>query len=169
MANVSPVSVGFKWGVITALISTILTLVFYFLKMLSNPIASLVSVVLLIALIFLAVKGFRDQNGTMSVGQGVIVGLILGLVSGVVGAVFTYVLYTFIDPNLLTTQMELQEQKLFESGMDEDQIEQTMAIASKFSNPALTSVFALIGSVIMSLLFSLVPAFVFKREHANKY
>lgn len=169
MAKVSTFSHGLKWGIIAALVIIIINVVLYVLGLSGNQAAGLLILPILFGLIFFSVKTFRDANGTMSVGQGLGVGLLTGIVAGIFAAIYNYVFMTFIDPSMMATVMEAQEQALYERGLSDDEIEQSLEMMKTFSSPGIASIFSLISTGILSLLFSLVPAFVLKRTHDSKY
>ena len=49
--------------------------------------------------------------------------------------------------------------------MTQDQIDMSMEMAKKFSTPAITSAFALVGSLFFGLIISLVAGLIMKKEN----
>ena len=154
---VTPSSVGIRYGLLLGLASVIFS--FLQLTFIADPETPLrwLSVVILIGGIVLAHKHFKQQNqGFMSYGQGLTIGTVASVVSGVIGGVFTYIYFTFIDPNYMARVMELTRSRMEEKGMPEAQIDQAMAWTEKFTTGPISMIFPILGALLMGFLISLV-------------
>lgn len=146
MNDVSPVQTGIRYGVISAFFSILINYLTYFLGLMTNDSAStIISVLSLIppvVLVVLAIKNHRDakQGGHITFGKAFSVGLVTTLVAAVLGAIFVYILYAFVAPNLLA-----------ELGNTED-------------TPVTMSVNGLLGGVGFGAAVALIASFIFKRE-----
>jgi len=169
MNNVSPFSTGLKYGVILALISILISVILYVTGMLTNQMASsilgLLSLVASIAVITLAIKSHRDnnQNGYITLGQGFGVGIITSLVSAVIGAIFTYILYKFIDPGLIEEIIAMTEERMIDQGMPEDAVDSTMEMTKNFMSAEVFSLTSL-GGVCCGAVISLIAGLILKNE-----
>ena len=154
-------------GLILGLALVIYTLLLYFLDQTFNKTLGYVSILILIAGLVLGVKSFRDdaRGGIMSYGQGVGAGTVIGLYAGIIGAIFTYLLYTVIDPDLLDKLLTFTEEKIVESGrVPEEMIDQTMEMQKKFMAPWIMSIIAVINYVFFGVVVSLIASIFLKKE-----
>ncbi|SET60059.1 DUF4199 domain-containing protein [Hymenobacter actinosclerus] len=154
---VTPSSVGIRYGLITGVIVTIIS--FLQLALISDPETPVrwLSAVVMIVAIVMAHKQFKKlNNGFMSYGQGLGIGTILTVVAGVISSIFSYVYMTFIDPSYMGRVMDLTRAKMETQGLDEAQIDQAMAMTSKFSSGPLTIVFGILGAAIVGFIISLI-------------
>lgn len=145
----------------------IYTLILYFLDQTFNSGLGLISIVILIAGLFLGIKSFRDDSrgGILSYGQAVGAGTVISLYAGIITAVFGYILYTVIDPDLIEKMFTFMEERMIEQGqLPESLIEQQMQLFRKIMTPLTTSLFSILGSVFYGVLISLIVAIFVKRE-----
>ncbi|AYA35779.1 DUF4199 domain-containing protein [Hymenobacter oligotrophus] len=162
--SVSPSAVGVRYGVMLGIVSIIFTAVIMMAGLEQNTAVGLLGAVISIVFIVLAHKAFKQANGGfMSYGQGLVIGVIASVVSGVLTAVFRYIYLTFIDPEAMSRGMEAARAKLESQGMSDEQIDQAMAMSSKMTDGPLGVVVAIVGSVIIGLLFSLIISAITKR------
>lgn len=155
--RVSTSSVGLRYGLLTGLVSVIISfLQLTFIDDPETPLRWLTLVVMIVGIV-LAHKQYKSLNsGFMSYGQGLGIGTIVAAVSGVIGGVFTYVYMTFIDPTYMQRIMELTRTRMEDQGLDDAQIDQSMAMVEKFSGGPLSTVFAILGAVLIGFLISLI-------------
>lgn len=151
-------SIGIKWGLIGAAIGIVLFIVYNTLKIdfTQGPLSWL-SYVMMAVFIFLAQKQFKDSGDSyMSYGQGMGVAFWYGLISSVISSIFTYVYVKFVDGGMMDMIKESQLKGMQEKGMSDEQIDQAMEMAGKFTTPEAILGFGLVGGVIMVLIVGLV-------------
>ena len=154
-------------GLILGLALVIYTLLLYFLDQTFNKTLGYISILIIIVGLILGIKAFRDDSrgGLMSYGQGVGAGTIIGLYAGIIGAIFTFLLYKVIDPDLMGKLLTFTEENLVESGrVPEEMIEQTMEIQKKFMTPWIMSVMSIINYVFFGVVVSLIASIFLKKE-----
>jgi len=145
----------------------IYTLVLYFLDKTFSTGLGLLSLVIMIGGLFLGIKSFRDDSrgGILSYGQSVGAGTVISLYVGIISAVFTYILYTVIDPDLMEKGFTFAEERLIEQGrLSDAMIEQQMQLIRKISSPLISAISGVIGSVFMGVIISLIVAIFVKRD-----
>lgn len=159
-------SVGIRYGVLTGLVIIIYSFILFATGQEMNQALGLVSLVLPIGGIVLAHKAFKQANaGFMSYGQGLGIGVLLSLVSGLLTSVFSYVYRTFIDPDLAGRMMDQMRTKLESAGsMSDAQIDQTLAMSTKFSTGPIGFAVGILSALLVGLLFSLVIAAITKNS-----
>lgn len=155
-------------GLILGLALVIYTLLLYFLDQTFNEKLGYVSILIIIIGLILGIKSFRDdaRGGVMSYGQGIGAGTVIGLYAGIIGAIFTYLLYTVIDPDLLGKLLTFTEEKILESGrVPEEMIDQIMESQKKFFiTPLGLSIITIINSVFFGVVVSLIACIFLKKE-----
>ena len=157
--EVTPTAVGLRYGLLTGLISIIITFGLNAAHQETSPLRYLTSVVL-IAGIVLAQREFKARNaGFMGYGQGLSVGVVLSTIVGLLSAVFTYVYTNFIDPEMMTRTMEKVRADMEAKGsMTDAQIDQAMAMSAKFTTGPVLLLFVIIGSIVIGLIISLITS-----------
>jgi hypothetical protein len=153
---VSTISVGVKYGLISAIIFVVFFIVIATmgLNVFDNKWGWFripVSIILMV----LAHKNFKDQgDGFMSYGQGFGVGFWMSLVSLVVGGIFTFVYVKFVDAGAMDMMMNEQRDKMTEKHMSEEQIEMAITWTKKLFWPIFV-VFGLLFGVVTALIVSI--------------
>jgi hypothetical protein len=154
-------------GLILGLALVIYTLLLYFLDQTFNKSLGYVSILIIIGGLVLGIKSFRDdaRGGIMSYGQGVGAGTVIGLYAGIIMAIFTFLLYKVIDPDLLGKMITFAEEKIIESGkIPEEMVDQVMETQKKFMAPWIMSIGSIINYVFFGVVVSLIASIFLKKE-----
>jgi hypothetical protein len=164
--KVSPWKANLNAGIILGLIGIIWTLVLWFLDQTTNRSLGWIFWIVLIIGLFLGIKSYRDKylNGFITFGQSLGAGVIIMIYYSLISAVFTYLLYKFIDPNLTDKLLAITEEQLVERGMAEGMIEQSMQIQKKIMTPLVMSVSSIFAGVFIGTILSLIISLFTKRE-----
>jgi hypothetical protein len=161
--SASTISVGMRYGLLTGLISIIISFGLNIAHLEQSP-AKWLSLVVMIGGIVLGQQAFRKLNGAfMSYGQGLGVGMVVAGVSAVLSAAFSYIYVTFIDPEMPARLLDKARADLEAQGkLNDAQIDQAMHWTAMFmQGPALVAI-ALVGGIVMGLFVSLITAAVLK-------
>lgn len=164
---VTTTSVGVRFGLIMGAVS-----IAYFMSLtvagadVTQGIGRWSQVLINAAIIFLAHKSFKDNgDGFMSYGQGFTIGFWISLISSSLSSVFTFIYVKYIDSTFIQTMLDRQEEAMIERGMPDEQVEQAMAMTTRFMTPGSMLVFGIIGGVIMLLIVTaLVGIFTQKKN-----
>ena len=143
-------------GLILGFALVIYTLLLYFLDQTFNRSLGWVSILIIIIGLVLGIKSFRDdaRGGIMSYGQGIGAGTIVGLYAGIIGAIFTFLLYEVIDPDLVGKLLTVTEERFLKSGrFPEEMVDQMMERQKKLTTPLIMS----IGAIINYVFFGVHP------------
>ncbi len=155
-------------GLILGLIGVVYTLVLYFLDLTFNPVAGYVLLLVLIVTLFFLVKSYRDNHlhGYITYGQAVGAGVVIFLYFAIISAIFTYILYAVIDPELPTKQLAFAEEALAKRGMTQEMIDASMNMQKKFIRPEILAPFSILMNMFTGLIMSLLVA-IFVRKEGN--
>lgn len=164
-SEVTPSAVGIRYGVLTGLVSIIVTFGLNIAHLEASPLKYLSSVVMIVGII-LAQRDFKQRNsGFMSYGEGLGVGVIVSAVIGVISAVFTYIYTVFIDPEILTRAMEKARADMEAKGnLSDAQIDQAMALSSRFTSGPILWALIIIGTIVIGLIVSLITSAIIKNS-----
>lgn len=173
MNNVSPRPTGIQYGFIAALISIALGLVASTAGLIDytqqnsagNWIISLLNYAIIIGALVMGMKKHReDLGGYMTFGQGFMVGLWATLIMAVITLVWTYINFSFIESDAISTMMEATRDQMIDRGMSDADIDQAMQFTSWMMNPTMLSIFGAVGSLIGGLIISLIVAAIMQRK-----
>lgn len=158
-------SVGLRYGILTGLVSIIISFLLNVSHLEQSP-AKWLSLLVLVGGTVLAMRFFRQANaGFMNYGQGMGVGMTLSAAAAALSAVFSYVYLTFIDPDMVARILDKTRADMEARGnVSEDQIEQALHWTGMFmKGPALIGT-ALLFGLLSGLLVSLVVAAILKNS-----
>jgi Flp pilus assembly pilin Flp len=160
---------GIRYGVILGLIS-----VAYFMVLVLSGINTADGWVRWSGFIFnaaLVVLGqlyFRQNgNGYMSFGQGMGIAFWIALISSVISTGFTVLYMTIIDPDFAQMIQDMQMESMAEQGLSDEQIEQGMKMAAKFTTPPMLFTFGVLAGIISTMLIALLTTFFTRKENPN--
>ena len=144
---------------LAGLVSVIVSFGIYALQLEQYTAVRFLTTAILIVGIILAMRSFKEQNaGFMGYGQGVGVGVIVSSVVGLLSAVFMYVYTTLVDPDVLTRIMDKSRVDMEAKGLSDAQIDQAMALSGRFMNAPFMALSAILITVFLGLVVSLLAA-----------
>lgn len=153
-------------GIILGLLGIIWTLVIWFLDQTTNRALGWIFFIVIIIGLFIGIKSYRDKylNGFITYGKSLGAGVIIMLYYSIISAIFTYILYKFIDPSLTDKILALTEEQLVERGLAEGMIEQSMQMQKKIMTPLVLSLGVILNGVFFGTIFSLIISLFTKKE-----
>jgi len=157
---------NFTNGLILALIGISYTLVMYFLDLTFNKAQSYIFMLIQLGMLYFLLKTYRDNfmHGQITYGQSVGAGVIICLYYSIAMAIFTYVLYTVIDPGLVAKQLAFAEQAMVERGAPQQAIDAGMAMTEKIMKPAIMAPLSILGGMMWGTILSLIVSIFIKKE-----
>lgn len=84
--------------------------------------------------------------------------------TAVLVSVYTYLFYGFIYPEGLDEMLRVSEEKMYQKGLEGEQLDAALAITKKFMNPVLLSVSVFFGYLVWGAIISVVISFFIKKE-----
>jgi hypothetical protein len=155
-------------GLILGLVGIVYTLLLYFLNQTFNKFLGYPLLIILGVTLFFLLKSYRDnfRHGILTYGEALGAGMITFLYYSILMAIFTYVLYTVIDPGLLDKSLAYAEEILQKRNMPQAQIDAGMAMQKKIMTPAFMAPISIFGNMISGLIISLIVS-AFARKEGN--
>ena len=155
-------------GLILALVGIVYSLIMYFLDLYLNKTQGYIFMVVLLVVLYYLVKSYRDNylHGYITYGQAVGAGVVIFLYYAVISAVFAYILYKFIDPDLTARQLAMTEEILLKKGMPQEAIDAGMKVQKKMMVPEIMAPFSILGNMVTGVIMSLLVA-IFVRKEGN--
>lgn len=155
-------------GVILGLLGIVWTLFLWFIDQSMNQLLGLVFFAVLIVGLILGIKNYREKyrNGFITYGQSLGAGVIMMLYYSIITAIFTYIMYSFIDSGMPEKLLAVTEQKLVDRGLAEGMIEQSMKMQSKIMVPWVLSLSGLLGGLLNGTIICLIIS-IFTRKEGN--
>ena len=162
-------SLVLKWGLIISFALVAISVIVYIAGMSTNKAIGWVNYILMFVGVIFATKVFRDEKcgGYISFGTAFKFGFFTLFLVGVITAIYTYVFFSFIAPELTGKILTQVENDMLNSGQSEEQIEMAMSYTRKFMTPGWMVAWVLVGSVFMGAIFSLISAAVVKKENQD--
>jgi hypothetical protein len=165
--KVNPWKSNLTNGLILALVGVVYSLIMFFLDLSLNKTQGYVFMLIQIILLYFLLKSYRDNylSGQITYGQSVGAGVIICLYYAIVMAVFSYLLYTIIDPGLLTKQLAVAEEGMRAKGnLTEAQIEAGMKFTEKIMKPGIMLFSGIFFNMIWGTILSLIVSIFIKKE-----
>ena len=153
-------------GVIMGVVAVIYSLLMYFFDLALNQTQGYIFIVIQIALLVYLLKSYRDNYcfGNITYGQSVGVGVIICLYSAIITAIFTYILYSFIAPELIDKQLALAEEMLIKRGTPQAAVDAGMALQRKLMTPGILSLMSIFNNMFIGTIISLIISVFIKKE-----
>lgn len=165
--NVTPGQIGLKYGMIYALVSTVVNLVPIVTDTAtdSNFILPVVNIITAFAIFIIAGRDFKKQNGgMMGFGEGFKINMIAASLTAVIRTLITYIYVKFIDTEYNERVMRALEESWEQSGMPAEQLEQSKRISSMFVNPEVGIAMGIIMAILGGLIWGAISAAITKNE-----
>jgi hypothetical protein len=153
-------------GLILALAGIAFSLLLYFLDLTLNKSAGYINIPIQIILLYLLLKSYRDNflHGQITYGQSVGAGLVIFVYVAIIMAVYTYILWAFIDPGLVSKSMAMSEEAMVKKGVPQAAIDTGMSFTAKIMKPGIMAPLSIFGTMIAGLIYSLLVSIFIKKE-----
>ena len=160
---------GLIWGLIIGFAGVIYSVILYMTDQGLNQNLAYLGILISLVLLFFGTRSFRDavRDGVLPFGPAFSFGLVAMIVSALIGVIYSYLLWTVIDPDLITKMQDLQMEKMLEKGVPEEALDQAMAITSKFMKPGVMVITGLLTSVFFGAILAIIIAAIVKRDESK--
>ena len=157
------------YGVILGLVSVFIQLILYFIGMVTESWTSWVAMlVMLVLLVYLMIQ-YRNVHlgGYASFGQIFVMVLVsAGIISTIISVLYTYLLYTVIDPALLDQLRIVAEERILNNPrIPESMYDDAIERAEKYTTlPNMIKMALIFGPVMNAFAGLIIAAFIKKEE-----
>lgn len=155
-----------KYGLITGVAMVLLSLLFYVLDVTMTGWIQYASLVILLAGIVVGTLAYRDKcsRGYLSYGRSLGSGVLISVVVGLIMAIYSYLFFNFFDPGELLKLKQIAEEKMFEKGLTDEQVEQAMSMTKMFMTPVFIAISGLFSMALWGTVFSLLASIFIKKN-----
>jgi hypothetical protein len=110
-----------------------------------------------------------DQSTPFPYNKALGLGVATMFFASLILALFTFVLYKFIDQGLIDQMFSAMEEKYLSSGLSEDMIEKQIEMQRKLMTPAFMSLSQIFSGVLIGLIISLITSIFLKKKTENGF
>ena len=128
---------------------------------------TIISLIISIGVIAFAQYSYRkDNEGFLSLSQGIKIGLGMAAISGIINVLYFLVLSNVLDPEMMNKALEMGMDQFLEQNPEATQetIDQVESMQQKFSGPVISSSFLIIASLFTGFIVSLITGLILKRN-----
>jgi len=159
---------GLRYGLITAAVLVAYSLTLEISDLSSNKGLGYVSYLILILGIVWAHRDFKlNGDGFLSYGQGLKIGTVISAICGFLGGVFSYLYLKLVDDSSLEIAMEEARAQLENEGLDDELIDQSIALTEQFLTPGWLGIIGFISMLILGFIFSLIISAATKNNNPD--
>jgi hypothetical protein len=162
---------AFVYSLIPAGAMIVYVVLLYLFNEYLNRWLSAISYIFLIAGMVYGTLQYRRQylNDIMPYSKSFLSCFYIGLFSLIILSIFSFILYTVIDPGIVQQMKDMAREQLLAKSpnMTDEQLEAASSMQEKFMSPAMLSVFSILGGTLVSLIISLILALFLKKEDTN--
>lgn len=167
--QVSTKKIIVNYGLLLGIVSVVFGVILYVTDgyMDQNWVHSLIGFIILIGGIVFGIKAYKTANGGfLTLGEGLKVGIGIALIGGLISVIWTLLLMQVIEPDMMEKMAEISREKMQEQYPDftQEQLDQSAAMAEKFSSPFIISAFSLLFNLFFGFIFSLVASLVMQKK-----
>lgn len=157
-------------GVYLAIALILLSVVFYVTGNTFSKTAQYLTYPIFIAgIIWGQITYKKELGGFATYGQMFVAGLFTMLFASVVSSIYTYILYSFIDPSL-QEQLRIftEEQMIAQGKVPQEQMEMALKMTAKFQTPMMMSIMGIVMGTIFGAVISLITAIFTKKNPSDQ-
>jgi len=153
------------YGLYYAILSILISVIVYMTgSMQAKPVQWLSTLVMIAAIVVIQFHYRKAMGGYLSYGQSVGVAVLSMLFAAIPIAVYTYILYKFIDPGLIEQIRLAAEEQMVERGLPEEQINTALAFTSKFQTPGILAFSQFFNMPLTGLIIGLISSIFVRKK-----
>ena len=157
--------VSLKYGLILGGAVIIYSAIINQLGLSTDQTVTSLSYLILPIVLYMAIKKNQQVSENYSFGAGFGTGFKVTAIASLIVAVFTYVYFAFIDPDMVQFILEQTENKMYaQDNMSEDQIEMAIEMQKKFMTPGMMAFWGGIAYLFIGTILALIIAAITKKS-----
>lgn len=128
----------------------------------------MISMFTMILIIVFAIKKFKlINNGFLTFGEAIKIGVGVAVIGAIIGIIYQQIFQNFIEPDFLNQKLEIARDKMLDSGLDDDVVDNQLEMAKKFQTPLITSAIGIAISAFLGFVFSAVSGAIMQKKEDN--
>ena len=163
-------SIATNYGLYLGLLSIIMLIIMYVFNMEKNWGISSISFVFTVLIFVMGIKSLKSSNNNfLKLGEAIKVGLGIAAVGGLVSAIYTFIHYSYIQPEFVENIRQQSLEKMIEQSpnLTNEQMETATKMTNVFTSPFAMSTFTLIGTLLLGIVISLISGLIMKKGETN--
>ncbi|HNY03832.1 MAG TPA: DUF4199 domain-containing protein [Bacteroidales bacterium] len=164
----TPIANGLTWGLITGGVLIVFSLIMFLADLYLNKTVNWIGYLFLIAGMIYGTLEYRKKytGGFLTYGKAFSTSFWIGLFAGIVSSIYVFIFMQYIHPGFINELMDQSRTAIMTSNpnMSDEQVEQALAISSKFMSPVMMTIWGLVSYAVMSAIISLILAIFLKKE-----
>jgi hypothetical protein len=159
------------YGAILGFVGILLNVILYFLDLSLESWVQYVTLIITLAVMIYCLIAYRNEylGGYGTFGQIFLMALVIGIISAILGAIYTYILYTAIDPDLIEKVRLMTEDRVLSNpripeSMHEDILER---MEGRFHPARITRTALIFGIIFNTIVGLILAAFIKKNKPEN--
>lgn len=160
--------VAFQYGLLLALALILLSLVFYLAGDATNKWAGYLSYPIIVVFLVYGIIKFRNDinNGAISYGKALGLGTLISLFAGIIYAVYSFVFYQFIGPEVIDEILIKAEETIImqNPNISTSELDMALSFTRSFTNPIMLSIGSIFSYTFIGFIFSLIIAIFLKKK-----
>lgn len=155
------------YGAIAGFVGVLLGVIFYVMNLYAASWTQWLSMVVSIAVLVYCLKAYRSEylGGYATFGQLFLMALAIGVVSTLISLVYSYVMFTMIDPELLDKIRLAAEEKMMNNPrIPESRLDDMIERMAKNFEPARMYKMTVIMGIVFSAILGLILAAILKKD-----
>ena len=167
--KVTPGKFGLNYGVLLGIIMVLIAVIMYVTGMMleGKQWPQFLYYLIFPAVIIIGIKAYKAKNcGFLKLGDALKVGLVIAIISALIYVIYGIIFNYVLEPGYIDKLMSVARDKMLENpNATEEQIEMSINIMEKMSDPIIGSS-AWVGlSLFFGLIYSLVGGLVMKKDN----
>ena len=159
----------FMSGLYLAIVLILISVVFYVTGNTFSKAAQYLSYpIMILGIIYGQINYKKALGGTLTYGQALGAGVLTMVFASVISSIYTYLLYTVIDPSLIEQMRNFTEETLIRKGIPEEQMQMSLDMATKFQTPTMLVVMGIFGGAFIGLIISLITGIFTKKNPSDE-
>jgi len=126
--------------------------------------------VMIIGIIWAQINYKKTIGGTMNYGEALGVGILTMIIASTISSIYSFLLYSVIDPSLLEQLRLFTEEQIIKQGkVPEEQIDMAVEWATKFQKPVFMFIGGAIGGTFVGLIISLITSIFTQKKPTEDF
>lgn len=154
-----------KYGVLGAIVSIVITLLFFMLNMQDSVWLNIVYAILVVVIILWGQYEYgKTQTSSAGYGRMVGLGVLIVLYYAILTGVYGFIHLGYIDTEMMSRGLAAAEEAMLLQGLPDEQIRIALEYQAKFTSPLVASLFGAVGSMAIGTIISLITSIMMKKN-----